>query len=81
MTPRLAVRPVCRPARTARLMRRVTLWLRNGHAAPIPRSAVALDRMRAGASGDRWSSEIGPFATVAVDVGAIVPSATVARAN
>ncbi|MBV9117891.1 MAG: hypothetical protein JOY63_11085 [Acetobacteraceae bacterium] len=50
---------------------RVVLWLQNSHAAPIPPGAVALDRMGAErpVALDR---EVGPFATVALDVGAML---------
>ncbi len=50
----------------------VILWLQNSHAAPIPPGAVALDRMGA----ERPVSldqEIGPFATVGLDVAASLP--------
>jgi hypothetical protein len=50
----------------------VTLWLQNSHAVPIPAGAVALDRMGA----ERpvpLDREIGPFATVALDVSALLP--------
>ncbi len=48
------------------------LWLQNSHAAPIPAGAVSLDRMGAErpVTLDR---EVGPFATVAVDVAALLP--------
>ena len=47
---------------------RVILWVQNSHAAPIPPGAMALDRMGAErpVALDR---AIGPFATVALDVG------------
>ncbi len=51
---------------------RVLLWVQNSHAAPIPAGTVALDRMGA----DRpvmLEREIAPFASVAVDVGALMP--------
>lgn len=51
---------------------RVILWLQNSHAAPIPAGAVALDRMGA----ERpvaFQQEVGPFATVAVDVARLLP--------
>lgn len=50
----------------------VTLWLQNSHAVPIPRGAIALDRMGAERPAilDR---EVGPFATVAIDVGTLLP--------
>jgi hypothetical protein len=50
----------------------VVLWLQNSHATPIPSRAVALDRMGA----ERpvvLAQEVGPFATVAVDVGQVLP--------
>jgi hypothetical protein len=52
---------------------RVILWLQNSHAARIPAGAVALDRMGAErpVALDR---ELGPFATVALDVGSVLPS-------
>jgi hypothetical protein len=51
---------------------RVILWLQNSHAVPIPAGAVALDRMGA----ERpvaVKHAIGSFATVAVDVGKMLP--------
>ena len=69
---RLAVRPLCRPARAAR-DERVTLWLQNSHAAPIPAGAIALDRMGA-EQPVALSHEVGPFATVAIDVATCCPS-------
>jgi hypothetical protein len=51
---------------------RVVLWLQNSHAAPIPAGAVALDRMGA----ERpvaLTRDVGPFATVAVDVADLLP--------
>ena len=51
---------------------RVILWLQNSHATPIPAGAVALDRMGA----ERpvgLAQEVGPFATVAVDVAQVLP--------
>jgi hypothetical protein len=51
---------------------RVVLWLQNSHAVPIPAGAVALDRMGA----ERpvaLAHEVGPFATVAVDVSRVLP--------
>ncbi len=51
---------------------RVILWLQNSHAVPIPTGAVTLDRM--GAEEPRPIAQgVGPFATVAVDVGAVLP--------
>ncbi len=51
---------------------RVILWVQNSHAAPIPPGAIALDRMGAEqpAALDR---EIGPFATVPLDVATLLP--------
>jgi hypothetical protein len=50
---------------------RVIFWLQNSHASPIARGAIALDRM-----GEErpvpFDLEVGPFATVAVDVGAVL---------
>jgi hypothetical protein len=51
---------------------RVVLWLQNSHAAPVPAGAVALDRMGA----ERpvvLAQEVGPFATVAVDIARMLP--------
>ena len=51
---------------------RVVLWLQNSHAAPIPAGAVELDRMGA----ERpvaLTRDVGPFATVAVDVADVLP--------
>ena len=51
---------------------RVVLWLQNSHAVPIPAGTVALDRMG-------WErpvtldQEVGPFATVGMDVAAMLP--------
>ncbi|MGA9865909.1 MAG: hypothetical protein WBQ75_05645 [Acetobacteraceae bacterium] len=51
---------------------RVVLWLQNSHAVPIPTGTVSLDRMGAErpVTLDR---AVGPFATVALDVGAMLP--------
>jgi hypothetical protein len=51
---------------------RVTLWLQNSHALPIPAGAIALDRMGAGAP-VAISDEIPAFATRAVDVARYLP--------
>ncbi len=51
---------------------RVLLWVQNSHAAPIPAGAVSLDRMGAEAP-VTLEREIPPFASVAVDVGALMP--------
>src|SRR6185312_9916726 len=50
----------------------VVLWVQNSHAVPIPAGALALDRMGAErpVALDR---EIGPFATLALDVSALLP--------
>jgi hypothetical protein len=50
----------------------VVLWLQNSHATPIPVGAVALDRMGA----ERpvvLPKQVGPFATVAIDVATLLP--------
>ncbi len=52
---------------------RVVLWLQNSHAVPIPAGTVALDRMGA----ERpvtLDQDVGPFATVALDVAAMLPN-------
>ena len=51
---------------------KVVLWLQNSHAVPIPAGTVGLDRMGAEhpVTLDR---ELGPFASVAIDVGALMP--------
>jgi hypothetical protein len=51
---------------------RVILWLQNSHAAPIPPGAIALDRMGAERPVE-LAREVGPFATVAVDVARLLP--------
>ena len=51
---------------------RVILWLQNSHAAPIPAGAIALDRMGAERPA-ALTQEVGPFATVAVDVAHLLP--------
>jgi hypothetical protein len=53
----------------------VTLWLQNSHAVPIPPGTIALDRMGAKRP-VRLDQEVGPFATVALDVGAMLPGVT-----
>jgi hypothetical protein len=50
----------------------VTLWIQNSHAVPIPAGAVALDRMGA-EDPVALRRQIGPFATVALDVGKMLP--------
>ena len=47
---------------------RVILWLQNSHATSIPTGAVSLDRMGA-EERVALTQEVGPFATIAVDVG------------
>lgn len=51
---------------------RVTLWLQNSHAAPIPAGAVTLDRMGADAP-VAFAEEVAPFASVAIDVASLLP--------
>ena len=51
---------------------RVVLWLQNSHAEPIPAGSVALDRMGA-EQPVALDQAVGPFATVALDVGAMLP--------
>jgi hypothetical protein len=51
---------------------RVILWLQNSHAAAIPPGAIALDRMGAERPA-ALAQEVGPFATVAVDVARLLP--------
>jgi hypothetical protein len=65
---RFAGLPAPRPDET------VTLWLQNSHAVPIPAGAIALDRMGAECP-VALAREIGPFATVALDVSTILPHA------
>jgi hypothetical protein len=50
----------------------VILWLQNSHAAAIPAGAVALDRMGA-EQPVTLAQDVGPFATVAVDVARLLP--------
>jgi hypothetical protein len=51
---------------------RVVLWVQNSHAAPIPAGAIVLDRMGREAP-VAWDEEIGPYASVAVDVSRVLP--------
>jgi hypothetical protein len=51
---------------------RVILWLQNSHATAIPAGAVTLDRMGA-EQPVALTEEVGPFATVAVDVARVLP--------
>jgi hypothetical protein len=66
---RFAGLPAPRPDET------VTLWLQNSHAVPIPAGAIALDRMGA-EQPVALTETIGPFATVAIDAGAMLPRVT-----
>ena len=50
----------------------VVLWLQNSHAVPIPAGAVTLDRMGA-EEPVPIPQAVGPFATLAVDVGTVLP--------
>jgi hypothetical protein len=50
----------------------VTLWLQNSHASLIPAGGVALDRMGM-EQPVTLDQEVGGFATVAVDVGSVLP--------
>ena len=51
---------------------RVVLWLQNSHATPIPPGTIALDRMGA-EQPVTLDTEVGPFATVALDVADMLP--------
>jgi len=51
---------------------KVVLWLQNSHAVPIPAGAVALDRMGA-EKPVALDQDVGPFATVALDVADVLP--------
>ena len=51
---------------------RVTLWLQNSHAVPIPAGAVTLDRMGA-EQPVALPHSVPAFASLAVDVGAVLP--------
>ena len=66
---RFAGLPAPRPDET------VTLWLQNSHAVPIPSGGIALDRMGAECPVP-LDGEVGPFATVAINVGAMLPGVT-----
>src|ERR1700722_6836553 len=50
----------------------VTLWLQNSHAVPIPAGAISLDRMGA-EQPVALAQDVGPCATVAVDVARLLP--------
>ncbi len=51
---------------------RVVLWVQNSHAAPIPAGTLQLDRMGA-EQPVALEQEVAPFATVALDVAALLP--------
>ncbi|MBV9786019.1 MAG: hypothetical protein JO264_19630 [Acidisphaera sp.] len=51
---------------------RVILWVQNSHAAPIPAGAIALDRIGA-EHPVSLPQEIGPYASVALDVASLLP--------
>lgn len=51
---------------------KVVLWLQNSHAVPIPAGTVALDRMGA-EQPVTLDREVGPFATVAMDIADFLP--------
>jgi hypothetical protein len=51
---------------------KVVLWLQNSHAVPIPPGTIALDRMGA-EEPVSLPQQIGPFATVALDVADFLP--------
>ena len=51
---------------------KVVLWLQNSHAVPIPAGTIALDRMGA-EEPVALNHEVGPFATVAMDVADFLP--------
>ncbi|MGE0223625.1 MAG: hypothetical protein AB7F35_27010 [Acetobacteraceae bacterium] len=51
---------------------RVVLWLQNSHAVPIPAGTIALDRMGA-EHPVPLTRQIGPFATIALDVADSLP--------
>ena len=51
---------------------RVVLWMQNSHAVPIPAGTLKLDRMGA-ETPVVYAHEIGPFATVGLDVADLLP--------
>ena len=51
---------------------KVVLWLQNSHAVPIPAGTIALDRMGA-EQPVALNQDVGPFATVALDVADFLP--------
>jgi hypothetical protein len=55
-----------------RMDERVILWVQNSHAVPIPAGTLALDRMGENTP-VRLQLDIPPFATVALDVGELMP--------
>ena len=63
---RYAGMPAPKPTET------VVLWLQNSHAAPIPPGTVTLNRMGAGHA-VAWEEEVAPYASVALDVGGMLP--------
>jgi hypothetical protein len=52
---------------------KVVLWLQNSHAVPIPPNTIALDRMGA-ETPVPLDQEVGPFATIAMDVADFLPN-------
>ncbi|MFM2043233.1 MAG: hypothetical protein RLY86_1809 [Pseudomonadota bacterium] len=52
---------------------KVILWVQNSHPTPIPAGAVALNPMGRDDAAVTLDREVAPFATVAVDVGALLP--------
>ena len=52
---------------------KVVLWLQNSHAVPIPAGTIALDRMGA-EQPVALTGDVGPFATVALDVADFLPN-------
>jgi hypothetical protein len=52
---------------------KVVLWLQNSHAVPIPAGTIALDRMGA-EEPVALTRDVGPFATVALDVADFLPN-------
>lgn len=53
---------------------RVILWVQNSHPCPIPAGEIGLNLMGEG-PGARYGHAIPPFATVAIDVGGLLPRA------
>ncbi len=51
----------------------VVLWLQNSHAVAVPAGTIALDRMGAN-DPVKLDQEIGPFASVALDVATLLPA-------